>query len=201
MRASTVFAASLCAARALAAPATPQDLRAEDLQCRCLSSTLSAKPTLCTSLSSHSFSWSHASSLAAEYDVPVLFAGWTTVARLEGIRRPLPDRLVESVRRGEVYDSRGVDDGVMQRVNSVVCGFGDEVEQWGEAEREGGSSRDGKEELHFVGYVVAGIMLLIVVYMGAEWVWMRFCAQGSIKLEGDEKALRAENEAEQADFS
>lgn len=103
---------------------------------------------------------------------------------------------------------------MVQRVNRVVCGFEDEFEEFGTMDDE---EDDGSEELHFVGWVVASVMGLVVVYLGAEWVWMkyvilailnghswssrtnkccRFMAQGSIKLEGDEKVLVAEYEAE-----
>jgi hypothetical protein len=110
----------------------------------------------------------------------------------------------------------------MQRVNRVVCGFEDEFEELGGMDDE---EDDGTEELHFVGWVVASVMGLVVVYLGVEWVWMRyvmpacptsrgewwanecdrFMKQGSIKLEGGEKVLVAEYEEKEeegeGDFS
>ena len=77
---------------------------------------------------------------------------------------------------------------LMHRENQIVCGFGNEVKHMGSHDR----SLE-PEECHFVGYVVGAFMLLLTLYFAAEYIWSRFFAQGSIQLEGDEKALMAEH--------
>jgi hypothetical protein len=199
---TTILALLLSASSALAAPL---DRRIEDIQCRCLSFAIDAKPTVCTYMGAHRLDWDTASSLASDYDLKINFASQSTIARVLAIRKPLPISVLQSISEGEAMLIE--DEDLMQRENKIVCGFRDEVEQLG--------GRDvGLEEpeCHYVGYVVAAFMLLVACYVLAEYVWSRyvftapkvahainlhcsFFSQGSIKLDGDEKALMAEYKA------
>ncbi|KAF2823396.1 hypothetical protein CC86DRAFT_384760 [Ophiobolus disseminans] len=184
MQYSTMFLALLGAATTLAAP---MDHRLEDIQCRCLSFSTDAKPTVCTYMGAHKLDWHTATSLASDYDLKINFASQSTITKVLSINRPLPSSVLQTISDGEVMPVDSKD--LLQKENKIVCGFGDEVKHMGDL------NRDLEPECHFVGYVGAAFMLLIAFYVLAEYVWARFFSQGSIKLDGDEKALMADYDA------
>ncbi|KAH7078515.1 hypothetical protein FB567DRAFT_137441 [Paraphoma chrysanthemicola] len=182
MQPSNFLLALLSATATLAAP---MDTRLEDIQCRCLSYSTDAKPTLCTYMESHNLDWHTASSLASDYDLKIQFASENTITRVLAINRPLPSSVLQSVSVGQVEPVEFSDS--VQRENRIVCGLGDEVKHMGNHDR------TLEPECHYIGYMGAAFMSLIVLYLLAEYIWSRF-ARGSIKLEGAEKALMAEPE-------
>jgi hypothetical protein len=182
----------------------PMDRRLEDLQCRCLSVSTDAKPTPCTYMESYKLDWHAASSLASDYDLKIQFASQNTIVKVLSIPRQLPSSVLESIREGEAMSIHEQD--LTQRENKIVCAFGDEMEYLD------GSDSTLEPEYHFVGYIGASFMVLIAFYLLAQYAWARyvyqpishaaltnslrrFFAQGSIKLEGDEKALMVDYEA------
>ncbi|KAH7405914.1 hypothetical protein DE146DRAFT_753904 [Phaeosphaeria sp. MPI-PUGE-AT-0046c] len=169
--------------------------RLEDLQCQCLSISADAfaKPTLCSALESHKLNWYTASSLAADHDLPIEYASQSTIARIAGIERVLPQNMLRSIEEEAVFKGEERPQGLVQVRNVIVCGFGDEVERVDAWEEEMVMA----PAYHCIGYISACVMMVVMVYMLAEHAWSRFFAQGSIKLEGDEKALTAEAEAEE----
>ena len=191
-------------------PPTTPDHRLEDIQCHCLTLSTDAKPTVCTYMGAHHLDWQIASTLANDYDLKINFASRDTIDKVLAIRKPLPGSVLRSIREGEAGVMRD-GEGLVKRENRIVCGFGDEG--WGNGEGDGeGMGGEG----HYVGVVVVGFMGLVACYVVAEYVWsryvcavfgdqgvelmrFRFFSQGSIKLDGDEKALMAEYEAEEQD--
>jgi len=163
MQLSTMFIALLSAFTTLAAPI---DYRLEDIQCRCLSFTTDAKPTVCTYMGAHQLDWNTANSLASDYDLKINFASQSTITKVLSIHRPLPSSVLQSISEGEVMSVDSKD--LMQKENKIVCGFGDEVRQMGDEDR------SLEPECHFVGYVGAAFMALIVFYVLAEYVWSRY---------------------------
>lgn len=143
------------------------DHRLEDIQCRCLSFSTDAKPSFCTHMESHAFDFHTATSLASDYDLKLQFASQSTITKVLSIRRPLPSSVLQRVSQGEVMpvDSKNL----LQREQKIVCGFGDEVKHMG---NEDGSS---EVECHFVGYILAGLTLFVLLYVVAEHVWSRLC--------------------------
>ncbi|KAI4955831.1 hypothetical protein J4E91_000038 [Alternaria rosae] len=166
---------------------TPQ---LEDLQCRCLTFSTSRSPTPCSYQELLTLDWEAAFSLSITNALPIQFAGQTTMDTLLAIPKPLPLSLLQSMHEGGEVGPLDPSGGVMSE-NRVVCGFGGEVE---------GVSRRGsggvEQEVHYVGTVLGLFMLGMIVWVAGEWVWMKFFSRtGSIVLEGDEKALRAEFDA------
>ena len=101
---------------------------------------------------------------------------------------------------------------VLQRQNKIVCGFGNEVNRLRSHEH----SFELQSECHLIGYVLAALMVFTLVYVLLAKMWAayvdpcicvvheligdRFLAEeGTIRLEGDEKALLAERDAERAE--
>ncbi|KAF2034375.1 hypothetical protein EK21DRAFT_56456 [Setomelanomma holmii] len=184
MRSSTQLHALASAAITLVAP---MDIRLEDIQCRCLSYSTDAKPTLCTYMESHNLDWHTASSLASDYDLKIQFASQTTISKVLSINRPLPSSVLQSISHGEVAP---VDEKeLLQRENKIVCGFGDEVRHLGSHDR------SLEPECHYIGYLGVAFMLLMVSYVLAEYIWSRYFSHGSIKLTGEEMALTAGEES------
>ena len=146
--------------------AAPMDHRLEDIQCRCLSFSTDAKPTVCTYMESHNLDWHTANSLASDYDLKINFASQNTIGKVLSIHRPLPSSLLQCISEGEVMPMNSAD--LTQRENKIVCGFGDEVKHLGSHDR------SLEPEYHFVGYVGAAFMLLLALYVLAEYVWSRY---------------------------
>ncbi|KAF1945111.1 hypothetical protein EJ02DRAFT_339688 [Clathrospora elynae] len=164
--------------------AAPMQYRLEDIQCRCISFSTSAKPTLCTYLESHGLDWQTAYTLATENGLRIQFASQTTISKFLSISKPLPSSVLRSLGQGEALPLTSTE--LMQSQNKMVCGLGDEVKYM--------SSRETslEPELHCVGIFIASFMILLVFYVVGEYVWTRYMTEGSIKLEGDEKTLTAE---------
>jgi len=135
-----------------------------------------------------SLDWDNAYSLATANDLKIQFASEAAVHQVLSIPRHLPTSVLQTVQEGE---ARPLDpSNKIQNENRIICGFGDEIE------RVGSDDRDLVPEIHYIGAVLGIFMLLLIVYLIAEYIWMRFVSRtGSIKLEGDEKTLAADCES------
>jgi hypothetical protein len=184
---------------ATTASAVPMDSsRLEDLQCRCVSFSTDAKPTLCTYMESYRLDMHTATSFARDHDLAIQFASPDTVDRVLRIRKPLPSYVLR------MLEEDGCEDEVRERENRIVCGFRDEVR--------GLDGRGIGEEEHFVGWFVCAFVGIVGVYLAGEYLWsryvslqfpwrvggtcladkcFRFFSHGNIKLDGDEKPLLA----------
>lgn len=144
----------------LAAP-VDQETRLEDIQCRCLSFSDSAKPSLCTYLESHGLDWHTAYTLATDHDLKIQFASRTTISKVLSIPRPLPTSVLRSLSEGEVLSVEADQTGMSE--NKIVCGLDDEVKHLG-------SEINGDEpELHYVGVVVGSFMMLLILYVVGDY--------------------------------
>ncbi|KAF1841473.1 uncharacterized protein K460DRAFT_358223 [Cucurbitaria berberidis CBS 394.84] len=165
--------------------AAPMEHRLEDIQCRCLSFSTSAKPTLCTYLESHGLDWDTAYSLASDNNLQIQFASQDTISKVLEIRKPLPSSMLHVLS----YGPAGPPDStsLIQTEHKMVCGLGKEAKYMGRLDMDLGS------EAHYVGVVVAAFMLFLCAYLLGEYAWTRYFGPrgGNIKLEGDEKALTA----------
>ncbi|CAO2657631.1 Nn.00g037570.m01.CDS01 [Neocucurbitaria sp. VM-36] len=165
--------------------AAPMEYRLEDIQCRCLSFSTSAKPTLCTYLESHGLDWDTAYSLASDNELKIQFASQSTISKVLEIRKPLPSNVLSTLSNVEAAPLDVT--SLLQSENKIVCGLGDEVKHMGSYDM------DLSSECHYVGLAIAAFILFLVTYLIGERIWTRcFRSQeGIIKLEGDEKALTA----------
>jgi hypothetical protein len=148
------------------AMAAPMDHRLEEIQCRCLTYSTDTRPTPCTYMESQRLDWQTANTLASDYNLKIQFASQDTISNILAIHRPLPSSVLETVDRGEVMER--AEEGLMQRENKIVCGFGDEVRSLGHQDR------SMEPECHFVGYVVGALMMLVALYIFAEYIWSRY---------------------------
>jgi hypothetical protein len=146
--------------------AAPMDHRLEDIQCRCLSFATDARPSVCTYMGAHRLDWYTANTLASDYDLKINFASQSTITKVLSIRKPLPSSMLQSIEEGEVMAIDAKD--LVQRENKIVCGFSEELRHLGESE--GGL----EQECHFVGWVVGIFMVLLALYVLAEYVWSRY---------------------------
>ncbi|RMZ72943.1 hypothetical protein GMOD_00009728 [Pyrenophora seminiperda CCB06] len=146
--------------------ATPtKSLRFEDIECRCLSFSTSAAPTLCTYQEGVSLDWNTAYSLATNNDLKIQFASKAAVHQVLSIPMHLPTSVLQIVQEGE---ARPLDpSNHIQNENRIICGFGNE------AERVGSDDRDLIPEIHYIGAVLGIFMLLLILYLIAEYIWMR----------------------------
>jgi hypothetical protein len=142
----------------LAAP-VEQEYRLEDIQCRCLSFSTSAKPTLCTYLESHGIDWHTAYSLASDNDLKIRFASKTTISKVLSISKPLPSSVMQSLNEGETQPLEST--ALMQSENKIICGLGDEVKHMGDHDHLKGM----EPELHYVGMAVGALMMLVIIYV------------------------------------
>jgi hypothetical protein len=140
--------------------ATPMTTRLEDLQCRCVSFSTTAKPTLCTYMESYRLDMHTATSFARDHDLAIQFASPATVDRVLHIRKPLPSYVLR------MLEEDGCDAEVRERENRIVCGFRDDVKEY--------EGREIGEDEHFVGWFVGAFVGIVVLYLGAEWVWSRY---------------------------
>ncbi|CAN9255018.1 unnamed protein product [Alternaria alternata] len=161
--------------------------RLEDLQCRCLTFSTSAAPTLCSYQELLTLDWDTAYSLATVNDLKIQFASKKAMTKVLALPKPVPTSILLSVHEGQV---RPLDPAKkVQNENRIVCGFGDEVEHVGDHEK------SLEVEVHYVGTVLGLFMLLLIIYLVGDYLWTRYISRvGSIKLEGDEKTLTAEFE-------
>ncbi|KAF2856808.1 hypothetical protein T440DRAFT_382866 [Plenodomus tracheiphilus IPT5] len=183
----------------LAAPTIDtREPRLEDVQCRCLSFSTSAKPTLCTYLELHNLDWHTAYAFASDNDLKIQFASKATITKVLSIPKPLPSSVLMSIEGGEAQQAYpyqpqaaqqqqqlGFEDSTAS-VNKIVCGLGDEVKHLG------ADVKFSEPELHYVGVVVASFMLFLIVWVVLEYLWTKYFSRGgNIKLEGEEKSLSA----------
>jgi hypothetical protein len=117
-------------------------------------------------MESQRLDWHTANTLATDYDLKIEFASQDTISNILSIHRPLPSSVLRAISEAETMPIHEED--LMQRKNKIVCGFGEEVRRLG---RYDGSM---EPECHFVGYVVAALMVLVALYVGAEYVWSRY---------------------------
>ena len=160
--------------------------RLEDLQCRCLTFSTSAAPTLCSYQELLTLDWDTAYSLATVNDLKIQFASKKAMTKVLALPKPVPTSILLSVHEGQV---RPLDPAKkVQNENRIVCGFGDEVEHVGDHEK------SLEVEVHYVGTVLGLFMLLLLKELCTNSYSRYISRVGSIKLEGDEKTLTAEFE-------
>jgi len=139
-------------------------------------------------MESHAFDFHTASSLASDYDLKVQFASADTVSSLLSIPRPLPSAVLQRISQSEVADQMD-ESSLVQREMRIVCGFRDEVRRIGTADQ------GFDPECHIIGYLLGACMVVSLVYVLVARLFARIIAEeGTIKLEGDEKALMAEDQ-------
>lgn len=163
-RFSTLVAA-LVVGTAFAAPAmehTKKEPHLEDIQCRCLTFRANERPTPCNFFESKGFGWRSAQILASQYDINIQFASKSTISKALSIPAPLPSDVLQTTSTGDAQ-SASTDANINQ--NKIVCGFGKEVRYMTHHHQH--HQPDG----HFVGQVIAWLMLLIILYAAGEYVW------------------------------
>ena len=112
-----------------------------------------------------SLDWDNAYSLATANDLKIQFASEAAVHQVLSIPRHLPTSVLQTVQEGE---ARPLDpSNKIQNENRIICGFGDEIE------RVGSDDRDLVPEIHYIGAVLGIFMLLLIIYLIAEYIWMR----------------------------
>ncbi|KAI8938137.1 hypothetical protein NX059_005803 [Plenodomus lindquistii] len=212
---SLLQALSISTSHVLAAPTSTiatrdtREPRLEDIRCRCLSFSMSAKPTLCTYLESYNLDWHTAYAFASDNDLKIQFASQDTVTKVLSGSNPLPTSMLMSIRGDEAgaeseYEAQsqqqspmGLEETSANSVNKIVCGLGDEVNHLSV------DLRFSEPELHYVGVVVACFMAFLVFWVVVEYLWTNyFTRNGAIKLEGEEKPLSTTSEHDApTDFS
>lgn len=178
-------------AMTVAAAPTPQhhrEHRLEDVQCRCLSFSTNAKPTVCSYLALHSLDWDTAYAFAVYNDLGIQFASKATVSKILSIPKPLPSSILLSLGGGktnmpqsqrplpsrEPHQQQGRPEGPAASVIQVVCGLGDEVKHLGS------DVHFSKPELHYVGVVLAGLTVFLIVWVMGEYFWTRWVLESVI---------------------
>lgn len=161
----STFVAALGVSFAFAAPAMEhRDHQLEDIQCRCLTFRADERPTPCKFFESTGFGWRSAQTIASQYDIKVQFASKSTISKVLAISAPLPSEVLQVTSTG---DARSALREVGTSQNKIVCGLGKEVRHMThhyENESSGG---------HFVGQVIAWLMLFIILYAAGEYIWTR----------------------------
>lgn len=151
----------------LAAPMeVPVDHRLEDIQCRSLSFSTNAKPTVCTYLESHGLDWNTAYSLASDYDLKIQFASQSTISKVLSIPKSLPRSMLQSLSNGAARPPNPTD--LIKSQNKIVCGLGDGVKRMGSDDSNLGP------EYHCVSVVVTAFMLFLILYLVGLYVWTRY---------------------------
>jgi hypothetical protein len=169
MQPSTILLALLSASTTSAAP---MDHRLEDIECRCVSYSTDAKPTLCTYMESYRLDIHTASSFAKDHDLKIHFASEDTIDKVLAIKRPLPSNVLQAIEECDVMPMK--EEGLRQRENKIVCGFRNEVKHLGSQDR------SMEPDCHFVSYFVAAFMAIIALYLLAEYVWSRYVTPAAI---------------------
>ncbi|USP82411.1 uncharacterized protein yc1106_09685 [Curvularia clavata] len=168
---------------AFAAPAKQVNL--DDIQCRCLTFSTSAAPTHCMYQELLTLDWETAHSLATANDLKIQFASDKAIAKILSIPKPLPTTVLDAIHQGKTLPLDPSKE--IRSENRLICGFGNDLE-YVESQSAG-----IKPEIHYVGTVVGLFMLLFIVYLVAEYIWVRCTTRTKrIMLEGEEKALTAE---------
>lgn len=137
-----------------------REYRLEDIQCRCLTFRTNQRPSPCDFLDSGDFGWNLAQTLASQHDVPIQFAYQSTIDKVLSIPTPLPNKALQAVSVGDASGEANVNR------NKIVCGFGKEVKQMS-------GYQDYEGEGHYVGQVIAWLMLLIILYSAGEYIWTK----------------------------
>ena len=128
---------------------------------RCITFRSPSPPISCNFLESPGFGWHSAQTLAAQYDIKIQFASKRTIASVLAVPAPLPSDVLQTTGAGDAEAALAVD----AQQNKIVCGFGGEVGRM--------TQRLGEPQTHFVGQVLAWLVLLVVVYAAGECVWTR----------------------------
>lgn len=152
--------------------AAPTEHRLEDIQCRCLSFSTSAKPTLCTYLESHGLDWTTAYSLASDNSLKIQFASQSTITKVLEMRRPLPRSVLHAIGNGAAVHLPATN--LMHTENKIVCGFGDE------ATHTGSQDMDLAPESHYVGAILAAFMLFLLAYLVVDYAWTKYVIAPSL---------------------
>lgn len=151
----------------LAAPMeVPVDHRLEDIQCRCLSFSTNANPTVCTYLESHGLDWNTTYSLASDYDLKIQFASQSTISKVLSIPKSLPRSMLQSLSNGAARPPNPTD--LIKSQNKIVCGLGDGVKRMCSDDSNLGP------EYHCVSVVVTAFMLFLILYLVGLYVWTRY---------------------------
>ena len=146
--------------------AVPTQNRLEDIQCRCLSFSATAKPTLCNYLEPHVLDWQTAYRLASESDLKIHFTSEHTGAQVLSIPRPLSSTVLQSF--GEENTEALIDPTEMlQNENKIICGLSDTAKHTEHYEE------SIEQEPHYVGTVLGTFMLLLIIYVALEYIWTR----------------------------
>ncbi|KAF1934026.1 uncharacterized protein M421DRAFT_110822 [Didymella exigua CBS 183.55] len=180
----STLAAILTVGIVLAAPALDQwneEPQLEDIQCRCLTFRANEQPTTCNFFESEGFGWRSAQILASQYDIKVQFASKRTISKVLAIPAPLPSDVLRTTSTGDAQ-SASRDESVSQ--NKIVCGFEREV-------RHMTHRHQIEPHTHFIGQVIAWLVLMMVLYAAGEYLWTRYTSRRPIKLTGEEKPLQA----------
>ncbi|KAB2099704.1 hypothetical protein AG0111_0g12067 [Alternaria gaisen] len=135
----------------------PMDHRLEDIQCRCLSFSTNAKPTVCTYLESYGLDWDTAYSLVSDYDLKIQFVSQSTISKVLSIPKSLPRSMLQSLSNGAARPPNSTD--LIKSENKIVCGLSDEVKRMGSDDSNLGS------ECHCVGIIVTAFMLFLILYL------------------------------------
>ena len=147
----------------LAAPT--KQLRLEDLQCRCLTFSTSAAPTLCSYQELLTLDWDTAHSLATVNNLKMQFASRQAMTKVLTIAKPLPSSILQSIHEGQALPLDPAEK--VQNENKIVCGFGDEVQHVGIRDK------SVEVEVHYVGTVLGLFMLLLICYLVGEYLWIK----------------------------
>ncbi|KAH9868518.1 hypothetical protein J1614_007590 [Plenodomus biglobosus] len=177
----------------LAAPTRDaKEVRIEDVQCRCLSFSTSAKPSPCTYLESHNLDWHTAYTYASDNDLKLEFASEETITTVLAIPKPLPSSILLSIKRNKEQQSQQQQNPqtTIKNTNKIICGLDHEVNHL---------SSDitfSEPELHYVSAVIASFTLFLIIWIAAEYLWTRYLSRsrnstGTIKLTGKEQCLKA----------
>lgn len=163
-RLSTLVAA-LAFCSAFAAPATERrEHHIEDIQCRCLTYRANEGLTPCNFFESKGFGWRSAQTIASQFDIKVQFASKSTISKVLAISTPLPNEVLQAISIG---DAESASREATTSQNKIICGFGKEVRHMTQ------HLQDYRSEGHFIGQVIAWLMLLIVLYAAGEYIWTR----------------------------
>lgn len=161
----SVLVAALGVCSAFAAPAVERrQNHLENIQCRCLTFRANEQPNQCNFLESKDLGWESAQTIASQHDIQVQFASKSTIAKILAIPDPVPSEVLQLVSIG---DAQSMPKEAITSQSKIVCGFGTEVRHMAH------HHQDDRLEGHFVGKVIAWLMLFIILYAAGEYVWTR----------------------------
>jgi hypothetical protein len=149
----------------MTALAIPTQHRLEDVQCRCLSFSSTAKPTLCNYLEPHVIDWQTAYKLASESDLKIHFTSELTVTVL-AIPRPVPSSVLRSLSEEDTEPLLDPTE-MLQNEDKIICGLSDTSKHVEHHEQ------SMEQETHYAGAVLGFFMLLLIIYVAVEYIWTR----------------------------